>query len=79
MSTVALVPVAALYVDDFEVSNVGISDAQVVHEDAATQRSEEPVSRTRLKFCGLRKSELLRILLSFNPVTHGVPMVTTPE
>jgi hypothetical protein len=78
MLTVELAPVVVLYVDDFEGSNVGISDVQTVHEVVATQRSEEPVSRTRLKFCALRKMSPCECA-HFDLVTHGVPMLTTPE
>jgi hypothetical protein len=42
-------------VEDFEVVNS--VDAQDVHEDVATQRSEEPVSRIRSKFCALKDHE----------------------
>ena len=74
---VELVPVAALYVDDLEGLNSVV--AQLAHEVVATQRSEEPVSRTRLNVCDLGKNEYLRIKLCFDLVTYGVPMLTTPE
>jgi len=47
----------AWYVDDFEGSKRGISDAQVVHEVVVIQKSEEPVSRTILNVCALCKNK----------------------
>lgn len=45
----------AINVEDSEVENaVGVVfDVQVVHEVVTTQRSEEPVSRMKLKSCAL--------------------------